>query len=660
MPEEQSDSQSGMSRYATLPTPVKVLYLGTTLASVLLFLFYWLAIPIGGRVLGGTYYFYLLFAILGFNVFIGLAATKKQGNSSPPWYDYLASAILPALMIFFLLNSDEISMRMWTPAPSLVHTGLALVLGLLALEAGRRVAGRGYVIVILVAIAYSLFASHMPGIFYGFQLSFNEIISDFAFGANGILGLPAAIIGKMILGFYLFAGVMMGLGGGDFFIKLAVALMGRIRGGPAKVAVLASGFFGSLNGSTIANIATTGAFTIPAMKRMGYPPHYAAATEACASSGGDTMPPVMGGLVFMAAIILNTDYSAIMVAALIPTVLYYLGLLVQVDGYAAKARLRGLPRVEIPSVWATLKEGWIYLVSIAFLVFGLLYMRWGMIAPLYASGLMFLLSFTGKKTRPTWRRLETALASTAGLLNIGMAIFLSIGFLMVSLYKTGLAAAITSWVVSLGGSNVYLILLIGAAFNLLMGMVGLQRSAYLFLAVTMAPAITNLTGIPPIAVHLFIIFYAGLGGLTPPVAINAFVAAGIAGADGRRTAWTSVRLGSVLFFVPFFFVLQPALIMQGAPLEIVYHTAMAALGIFLLTSGLEGYMVGLGQLNIWSRLALGSAGFLIAFPEMLYTIIGLSLALATVVVVKLKVKLLVTGGTYEERDSAGDARGTTE
>jgi TRAP transporter 4TM/12TM fusion protein len=637
-PEKQGFDRSGIGRYSVLPPPVKVLYLGTTLAAVLLFVFYWLAVPIGGRVLGGTLYYYLLFAILGFNVFIGLAATHQQSDRPPPWYDYLAAIVLPLLMVFFLLNAEEISMRMWTPAPSLWHIVLALVLGLLALEAGRRVAGKGYVIVILVFIAYSLFASHMPGKLYGFQLSFSDMLSDFAFGANGILGLPAAILGKMVLGFYLFAGVMVGLGGGNFFIKLAVALMGHIRGGPAKVAVLASGFFGMLTGSNIANIAATGSVTIPAMKRMGYPPHYAAAIEACASTGGDIMPPVMGGLAFMAAIITNTDYASVMLAAVIPSVLYYLGLLVQVDGYAAKAGLKGLPRIEIPSVWTTLGEGWPYLVSVAFLVFGLLYMRWGTMAPVYASGLMLVLGFAGKKTRPTWRRLESALASTAGLLNIGMAIFLSIGFLTVSLYKTGLAAGITAWVVSLGGGNVYLILIIGVLFSLVMGMVGLERTAYLFLAVTMAPAVAGLAGVPLIAVHLFLIFYAELGGLTPPVAINAFVAAGIARADGMRTAWTSMRLGSILFFLPLFFVLQPALIMHGTPLEIIYHTAMAAVGIFLLTSGLEGYLLVIGRLNTWSRIALGIAGFLIAFPGSLFTAAGLGLGAATILALKVEVK----------------------
>ncbi len=625
MATEGQPSGLSLTRYRHLPAPVKIIYLGTTLAAIVLFVLYWLAIPVAGKVISGTTYFYLLFAILGFNVFIGLGSSRKSRDYAPPWYDYLLSLLLPATLFFFLSHSNEISTQLWTPAPSIFHFVLALVLGLLSLEAGRRVGGWGYTAVLVLSIIYPLFADKMPGVLYGFSLSFQEIFSNFAFGADGILGLPAAMLAKMILGFYLFAGVMLGLGGGEFFLKLATALLGQVRGGPAKIAVLSSGFFGSLIGSITANIAATGSFTIPAMKRTGYSSEYAAATEACASSGGDTMPPVMGGMVFMAAIIANVDYAAIMVAAFIPTVLYYAGLLVQVDGYAAKAGFKGLAPQDIPRIWSTLKEGWIYLLCIAFLIFGLLYMRWGMITPVYASVLMLLLNVITKRKSLTLRRLEETLAYTAGLVNFGMAIFLSIGFILVGLYKTGMAAAVTAWVVSLGAGNVFLVLLIGAIFNLLMGMVGLQRTSYLFLAVTMAPAVAMVTGIPVIAVHLFIIFYAGLGGLTPPVAINAFIAASVADADTTKTAWTSLRLGIVLVFVPFFFVLQPALIMQGTPWEILYHTALAMLGIFILASGLEGYLIKFGKLPITQRIAMALGGFLIAFPKMAATLAGLGL-----------------------------------
>jgi len=212
---------------------------------------------------------------------------------------------------------------------------------------------------------------------------------------------------------------------------------------------------------------------------------------------------------------------------------------------------------------------------------------------------------------------------TAGLINFGMAVFLAIGFIMVGLYKTGVAGAITAYIVALGAGNVIAILLISAAFNMLMGMVGLQRGSYLFLAVTMAPAVVTMTGVPIVTVHLFIIFYAGLGGLTPPVAINAFVAASIAGADPMKTAWKSMRLGIVLLFVPFFFVLQPALAMIGTWQDILYHTALALAGIFVLTSGLEGYLLRVGNLSLWERALVIVGGFMVAFPDDSFILFGI-------------------------------------
>ncbi len=598
--------------------------------------------------LAGTTYYYLLFAILSLNLYVGLAGSRSRRIASPSWSDYLFSLTVCAILIFFLFHANEISMRLWTPAPSGFHLALALILGFLSIEAGRRAAGWGYVGVLCVSIAYPLVAGRMPGVLYGFQLSLEEIFSDFAFGANGILGLPAVMLGEMMLGFYLFGGVMLGLGGGEFFLKLATALMGRVRGGSAKIAVVGSGFLGSLSGSIIANIAATGSFTIPAMKKAGYSPEYAAATEACASSGGDTMPPVMGGLVFMAAVIMNTDYVSLMVAALIPTVLYYFGLLVQVDGYAAKAGFKGLSGSDIPEILPTVKDGWIYLVCIAFLAFGLVYMRWGVITAVYASGLMLLLSLLTKRKILTMQTLESALAYTAGLVTFGTAIMLSIGFIIVGLYKTGMAAAVTAWIVSLGGDNVFLILAIGAALNLLMGMVGLNRTSYLFLAVTMAPAVVAVTDIPLIGVHLFIIFYAGMGGLTPPAAISAFTAASIAEANPMKTAFTSLRMGVLLMFIPFFFVVQPALLMQGTFGEIVFHTALAMLGIFVLASGLEGYLVKCGRLSMMWRILLIAAGVLIAFPHAAATLAGVALISPTVVILARRRRRIVPSPVSEE------------
>jgi len=249
---------------------------------------------------------------------------------------------------------------------------------------------------------------------------------------------------------------------------------------------------------------------------------------------------------------------------------------------------------------------------------------------------MAVLSFTSRKQRLTLKRLESALVHTASLINFGVAIFLSMAFVLVGLIKTGTAAAITAWVVSLGGGLAYPVLFIATAFSIIMGTVGLQRTAFLFLSVTAAPAIATATGVPIHLILLFIIYQAGYGAITPPVAVDAFVAASIAGADPMKTALTSCRIGVVLLMVPFFFVLQPALAMQGPTLSILYHLGLALLGIFIMTSGFGAYMIGLGKIKRWERILFGVGGFLVALPETISTITGLGLAAVGVVIVLVR------------------------
>jgi TRAP transporter 4TM/12TM fusion protein len=637
-----------MSRYRFMPLPVKIIFIGGTVAVIVLFVFHWFGIPVAGQMLSHVFYAYLIFSLLGFNVFMGLPATRKAMMKPPPWYDYVLSFTLWGLLLFCLFNHETIGARIWDSSPTPVHLAVSLALGALALEGGRRVAGWGFLSLLGVCIVYPLFADQLPGVFYGIKLTLPELFGNFAFGQDGLLGLPAQIIGEVILPFFFFAGAIVSLGGGQFFMDMAVAIGGRFRGGPAKVAVLASGFFGSLSGSPIANIATTGAFTIPAMKRLGYPAHYAAAIEACASSGSDTMPPVMGGSIFLMIVIAGVTYSDVLIAAFLPTVLYYFGLIVQVDGFAYKHNLRAFDKKDIPSLWGTLKKGWLYMFAILFLIFGLVVMRWGVITPLYTVGLIvFLLvvDWLRKKLKEPdnpeyslsqgWQKsrrgIIAALADTAGLTNFGMAIFLALGFILVGLYKTGVAQAITGWMVNLGAGNLHLILLVSAVYSLAMGMVGLQRVAYLFLAVTMCPAVVEMTGMNPIAIHLFLIFYAGLGGITMPVAIFSYIAAQIAGADGQKTGWTAMRLGVVLAIVPWFFVYQPALLIIGShPLTVLYTLVLMGTGLWLLTSGLEGYLLKVGILKPWERVLVIIGGFLFAFPEWTTTFIGLGMCVLAI------------------------------
>jgi TRAP-type uncharacterized transport system fused permease subunit len=303
--------------------------------------------------------------------------------------------------------------------------------------------------------------------------------------------------------------------------------------------------------------------------------------------------------------------------------------MVQVDCYAAKANLSGLPPEEVPSIWQTLKQGWTYLLVIAFLIFGLIYMRWGIRSAIYASALMILLSYTKPSTFITPRKFLDILREVGVNVIRMMAILLPTGFLMISIYITGTMTNLTVAIVSLGGSSVVLILLIAVVLSYIMGMVGISFIAYIVLAVVAVPGLISATGMSELAIHLFLIYWLLTTVITPPVAICAFVAANLANAPPMKTAWTASRLAIVIYFVPFFFVFNPALVLEGPIYETIYLFALCLLGIWILSSGLEGYILKLGRLPLWTRSLLVIGGFLIALPGWQTTIGGAVLSAMT-------------------------------
>jgi len=633
---KESSAVSGgeISRYASLPLPIKIICLVLIASGLGLFIFYIFAWTPGGWVLGSIMYYYLLYTCFATCAFLMMPARKKDKNRIP-WYDLVLAALVFGFFIYSASRALSIDIG-WVPPPHTLALVLACIIGPLAIEGGRRMAGIPFVILTVIIGLYPLFAEHMPGVFFGLSLPFDILIGSFAYGRAGILGLPGMVMGEILIGYLMFAGMLMVSGAGRFFLNLALCLLGRFRGGPAKVAVLASGFFGSLSGAPIANIVATGAVTIPAMKRIGYPPYYAGAIEAVASTGGVIMPPVMGGIAFIMAILTGMPYSVIMIAAFIPAILYYYGLLVQVDAYAARVGLKGLPREELPSLLKTLKEGWVFIIAIAFLVFGLIYMRWGATAPVYASGLMFILSFASRETMMTPRRILAALVTIGSLVTFLMAILIAVGFVMIGIQSTGSFTTLTTHIVAFGGGNLVVVLLIAVAICYVFGMMGVSMAPYIVLAVTLIPSLAGATELSLIGLHLFVIYYVIMMGITPPIAISAFVAAAVAGAPPMKTGFTAMRLAVVLYFIPFFFVFNPALILEGPILETLYLFALCLVGIWILASGLEGYLLKVGRLSLWSRPLLVAGGFLIAFPGWMTTIIGVALTALVIALILIR------------------------
>ncbi len=567
----------------------------------------------GQRLLEGQYYwvFIGLFSAAGF-----IALPAYRGQTKVPFYDVIAAVVVLAISLYFSMHAWEMMQSSWTNIP------MGVVIWVLMLEIARRSGGLPFLLVCLLLGIYPLVADYFPGLLMGIPYSFDNMIEAHIFRVEGMMGITTKIVAEIVLGFLVFAGVLIATGAGDFFIKLASAGFGKYRGGPAKVSVVASGFFGSLSGSVFSNIAGTGSITIPTMKKVGYPSHYAAAIEACASTGGVLMPPVMGAIAFVMAITIGVDYATVMVAAILPSLLFYFGVLLQVDAYAARKGLAGVVDPTLPKARVILARGWLFLLVLAFLVWGLLYMRWEFYAPWYACVLLIALSFLQRHTRMNMRQTFEMVRQTGTLVTQTTAIILPIAFVVSALTITGVTGSVTSGLIALGGNNIYLVILFGVLACFVMGMAGLAIVAYIFLAVTLAPAIIEVGGLNTIAVHFFIIYYAMLSGITPPVGAAAFLAATIAGARPMQTCFTAMRLGVVIYFIPLFFLFQPALVLQGDLTPLIYVLPSIIVGIIMLSGGLEGYLLGVGHVRGILRAPLGIAGFALSFPGIYTTLIA--------------------------------------
>lgn len=345
------------------------------------------------------------------------------------------------------------------------------------------------------------------------------------------------------------------------------------------------------------------------------------------------MPPVMGAIAFVMAITIGVDYATVIIAAILPSLLFYFGLMLQVDAYAARTGVVGLPKEQLPSTRKVLLRGWPFLSVMVFLIWGLLYMRWEYYTPWYACILMIALSYLQRDTRMTPSRLYQATRQIGVLITQTSAIILPIAFVVSALTITGVTGSVTSGLVGMGGGNIYLILFFGVVACFIMGMAGLAIVAYIFLAVTLAPAIIEVGGFNTVAVHFFIVYYAMLSVITPPVGTAAFLAATIAGAKPMKTSFTAMRLGVVIYFVPLFFLFQPALVLQGDLTPLFYVLPSIIAGIMLISGGLEGYLLGAGLVRAWQRLPLAAAGFAFSFPGLTTTLIGGLVSAALVAVI---------------------------
>jgi TRAP transporter 4TM/12TM fusion protein len=468
---------------------------------------------------------------------------------------------------------------------------VATVIVLLVFEASRRVTGLALVLIVLALCAHALLGRYLPEMFASRPVALSRLMVYLGIDTNALLGTTLQIAVIVVVPFIIMGGVLTRVGGGDFFADLAAALMGRYRGGAAKIAVVGSSFFGMISGSAVANVASVGTITIPLMKRAGYPGHIAAGVEAVGSTGGQIAPPVMGAAAFLMAEYLQVPYASVMVAAIIPALLYYAALFIQVDLEAAKLGIHGTPRARLPAVLTVLREGWHFLIPFVVLVGGLLW--WNLeaeYAALLATAVLIVLAlvipYKGRRVTP--RQLVAAVVATGGAVVDIIAITAIAGILIGAMNLTGVAFALTQQLLTISGGSLGLLLIVTAFAAFLLGLPLPTVGVYVILATLAAPALVQ-AGISPMQSHMFVLFNGILGMVTPPVALAAFAAATIAQSDQWKTGWTSMRLSWCSYFIPFMFAYSPELVMNGAPLDIILRLSVTVLGIFIGTLAVIGY-----------------------------------------------------------------------
>ena len=569
-------------------------------------------------VLLDTEYLYAMIALLLPLPFIVYHPTPRRGNKIP-WYDIIFAASTFIIASYFCYSGSLILEEGWEYLAPTYAKIMAFILWGLVLEASRRAGGNAIFIICLIISIYPAISTFLPGFLSAPAQPWDTTATFHIFGTESIMGIPMTAFATLVVGFLIFGVALQHTGGGSFFLNLAFALLGTRRGGPAKVSIFSSGLMGSMSGSVITNVLTTGVLSIPAMKKTGFKSSYAAGVEACASTGGVLMPPVMGATAFVMATFLEVPYSEIIIAAAFPSILYYFGLFMQIDAYAARNHLKGLPAKELPSIKKVLKQGWYFVFVFVMLILMLLYMQREAQAPYYATATLLIINQIVKIHRWNYKKFLHFIESVGRLFAELAGILVAIGLIIGSLTFTGKIGTITYALVDFAGDSIIILLIMGALTSFILGIGMTVTAAYLFLAVTLAPALTG-SGLDKVAVHLFMLYWGMISFITPPVAIGAFAAASVAGANGIRTGVEAMKLGSVIYFIPFFFVLNPALIGRGSVLEIftVFFSAIA--GIILISSSLQGYLVGIGNLKNsryleWPiRIMLGFSGILMALP----------------------------------------------
>lgn len=557
-------------------------------------------------------------------LFIVFPLSKKPEYKTLRWViDGLCVIMSVAVGMYLAFNYSAIVSRMGTP--SQVDIILGIICLFLVLEGTRRSVGNAMTILALIMIGYAFLGPYLPGILKHRGYSLIRIASHQYLTTEGIFSTPMGAAANFIILFVLFGNILVMTGGGDFFLKISYSLTAWAKGGAGKTAVLASGFFGMISGSAVANVVTTGNFTVPLMKKSGYESVTASSILALASTGGQLAPPVMGAAAFVMAEFLGVPYFDIVKAAAIPAVLYYLALIFMVHLEADKNSIKGIPRSELQSVSSILKGGFEFIIPIVVLIF-LLVLQWSPGRSVFVSmAIIYLVSFLRKQNRISMKDILVVFERTArGSITVSIACACA-GIVVGVVSLTGLGLRLSGIILSMANGNLIIALVLTMIASLILGM-GLPTTAcYIVLAVLVGPAIIEM-GVTPMAAHMFIFYFGIISNITPPVALASYAAAGVSKDPPMKVGYTAFRMGVILFIIPFFFIYSNLLLMEGSAIRIIIATITASIGVYAFSAFSVGWIRN--KIYIISRLIFLAASICLIDPSLMTDFIGIGLLAA--------------------------------
>jgi len=532
---------------------------------------------------------HLLFTLV-LIVLVGITSGEKQ-KKGKIFFDLILLLLIFLSLGYIFFNYEYVVTRYpYVQSLSAWDFMMGVILTLILLEASRRVIGWALPLTAIAFLLYALFGQHLPGLIRHTGFSVETIIDQLYLTTEGIFGIPLGVSATYVILFVIFGAFLEQSGTGQFFMDFATSLVGGAKGGPGKISVVSSGLFGTISGSAVANVMVDGWLTIPLMKRTGFKHEFAAAVEATASTGGQIMPPVMGAAAFVIAEFTGIPYIDICKHALIPALLYYLALFMAIHFEASKTGLLGVPKEERPKLkWVMITKGHLF-IPLVVIVYFMLAGYTAMYACIYATLSVFLISLLRAETRMGLKKILGAMEYGAmNMLPVAAACACA-GIVVGMINLTGLGLKFTSFVLIISGNSLVPALIFTMIAGIILGMGLPTTAAYIVQAALLIPALIKL-GVPLIAAHLFVFYFACISAITPPVAMAVYAAAGISGSNIWKTGIEAMKIGATGFIVPFMFVYGPSLLLIGSSTSIVTTIISASIGVVLLSAGLMGWFL---------------------------------------------------------------------